>query len=147
ELGALAVESAGGTTDGTTFTVTSLRDVVVGPVRRSLGLMIVAVFALLLAASANVTALLLARAWGRRKELAVRRSLGARRRDLMLDALTGTGLLACVGGVIGLGLTYGAMELVRAIGMATVPQLRQMQVDPRVVAAVFVPGLLIAGVV
>ncbi len=77
-------------------------------------LMIVVAFALLLACT-NLANLLLARAAERRKEIAVRLSLGASRRRVVLQLMAESMLLAVGGGLIGLMLAFWLVRLVVGI--------------------------------
>jgi predicted permease len=111
-----------------------LKQDVVGSVGNVLWVVFGTVGVVLLIACANVTNLLLVRAEARERELAVRAALGAGSwriaRGLLLESVT----LAALGGALGLALAYGALELLRSFGPATLPRLDEIALDWQAVA-------------
>jgi putative ABC transport system permease protein len=101
-------------TKGVTYRVRTMREAFVDPeTRLLLGIMLGAVFFVLLIACANVTNLLLSRAALREKEIAVRAALGARRSRVVRLLLTETAVLAAGGAILGLGLAWLGVALFR----------------------------------
>jgi predicted lysophospholipase L1 biosynthesis ABC-type transport system permease subunit len=71
---------------------------------------------------------------GRQQELAVRAALGASTRRLVRSLLVESGLLGMLGGAIGLGLAYGGLRVLTALGPANLPRLSEVAVDMRSLA-------------
>jgi putative ABC transport system permease protein len=112
--------------------VLSLRDEVVGGVRRAIWLLFGAVGFLLLIACANVANLLLARAEARQREIAVRAALGAGRPRLARQLVTESLLLASLSAVAGIALAWSGVRLLAWWNPASIPRVAATTIDARV---------------
>jgi predicted permease len=127
-----------------------LRQSIVGDVGNVLWILMATIGIVLLIACANVANLLLVRTEGRQQELAIRAALGASwgriARELTVESL----MLGLVGGVLGLGLAYGALRWLVALAPANLPRLDQIGIDARVLlftlAASLAAGLLFGAI-
>jgi putative ABC transport system permease protein len=101
-----------------------------------------AVALLLMISCANVASLLLSRALSRRKEIAVRAALGARRSVLVRQLLTESVLLAAIAGAVGVGLSWAAMRLFSASKAATLPPGISLDIDWRVLLFIILVSVI-----
>ncbi len=110
-------------------TLSGLRESILGEVRRPLVVLMFAVAMLLLIACVNIASLLLARATGRQRELAVRAALGAGRGRIARQLLTESLTLALLGGVLGVALAFVAAPALAAAGASELPRAGDVRID------------------
>jgi len=129
-----------------TFTAIPLRDSLTGDVRQGLLLLFGAVGFVLLIACANVANLLLARATIRRREIAIRSAMGARRSRIIWQLLTESLLLSFAGGILGLALGYVGVRWLLAINPGDIPRIGEkgegISMDWRVLVFTLVAAIL-----
>jgi predicted permease len=124
--------------------VRPLRTDLVAEFRTTLLLLQGGVLALLLIGGVNLVNLLLIRASGRAKELAVRQALGAGRGRIASEILHETLLLGLLGGLLGCGLGAGGIRLLATLGADQLPLGATIGFDGRV-ALVAVLGSVAVG--
>jgi predicted permease len=122
--------------------VVGLQQQVVGDVRRALLVLLGSVSLVLLIACANVANLLLARAAGREKEVAIRTALGADWKRLGRQLLTESVLLALLGGAAGLLVARLSLSIVRTMNPGNIPRLDEIGINGAVLAFTFGLSLL-----
>jgi len=120
---------------------------VYGKVQKPLLVLLGAVALILLIACANVTNLLLTRAAGREREMAIRTAMGAGRGRLARQMLTESLTLAAVGGALGIALAYGLLAALKFFGPPDLRRLESATLDNAVLlvtaGATVLTGLLL----
>jgi putative ABC transport system permease protein len=103
-----------------------------GDIRTVLWVLMATVGVVLLIACANVANLMLVRADARQQELAIRAALGAGRGRIVRELLLESVVLGVAGGVIGLGLAYGALRILTALAPENLPRVDRIGIDATV---------------
>jgi putative ABC transport system permease protein len=137
--------------------LTRMKDDVIGGISRTLWMVAAAAGLLLLVACANVTNLILVRADGRQRELAVREALGAGRARVLGHFLSESALLTLAAGVAAVGLAWLALRALKA-SPVSIPRVAEVGIDGAtvmfaivvsiavIIAVSIVPGLRVGKV-
>ena len=121
--------------------ITPIRETLVGSVREALLVIQGAVGLVLLIACANVSSLLIARATGRRRELAVRAALGATRGHLIRQLLAESLVLGMAGGILGLLLSSWLVVLLLKVVPRGLPRTDAIRLDTTVMFVTLLASL------
>lgn len=148
DLSAIAKSLAaanGKDTDMVDAAVMPLRETIVGKTRPALLLLLGAAAALFLVGCVDVVALLLARAASRRREIAVRRALGAGRLDLVRTFLAEALAICVPGGILGVAIASALVRGIARLAPPGLPRVGEIAVDAPALAASLVLATLAAG--
>ena len=107
-------------------------DVIVGSARRAFWVLQAVVHVVLLIACVNLANLLMVRAEVRRREIAVRRAIGAGRRRLIAQFVAEGLVLSALGGALGLVLAWAGVRALTAAYPESVPRVADIGIDPAV---------------
>jgi putative ABC transport system permease protein len=110
-------------------------------VRPAILVFFAAVTLLLATATANVASLQLARATGRRRELAIRTAIGADTRQLLRQFLVENGLVGLAGGAAGLALTWAVLRALPTLLPAGFPRLDEISLNLPVLSVTLAASL------
>jgi putative ABC transport system permease protein len=111
------------------LSVTTFRDRITEDFSTGLLILLSCVSFLLLLACVNVGNLLIARSWGRQREIAIRETLGATRPRLLRQFLTESVLLALFGGALGLVIASWSKNLLLAIAPGGTPRIDEVALN------------------
>jgi predicted permease len=109
--------------DKLSFAVEPLQGAIVGGVRNPLLILLGAVGFVLLIACANVANLMLARAAGRKREIAIRAAVGAGPGRIVRQLLTENLMLSLTGGVLGLAAGYAGIRVILRLVPGSIPRI------------------------
>jgi putative ABC transport system permease protein len=114
--------------------VVPMRDDMVSNVRLTLELLLASVCVVLLIACANIANLLLAKATGRAREIAIRAAMGASRTRIVRQLLTESALIALAAGAAGVAIAILSTRILIRLAPHDIPRLSEAGVDLRVLA-------------
>jgi predicted permease len=119
-----------------------VKEDLVGPQRTELFILFGAVGFVLLIACVNIANLLLARSSGRRREIAIRLTMGASRARLARQLLTESTLLSVISGVVALLTVLLLKNAIVSLAPADIPRLNEVDVSAGVLSFAFVVSIL-----
>jgi predicted permease len=125
-----------------TVRLVPVKEDLVGPQRAELFILFGAVGFVLLIACVNIANLLLARASGRRREIAIRLAMGASRMRLAAQLLTESTLLAFISGVVALVTVVFLKNAIITLAPADIPRLNEVELSAGVLFFAFVISML-----
>jgi putative ABC transport system permease protein len=108
------------------YRVQSLQSQITAPVAPALRLFMIAALLVMLIVTANVLTLLLSRSARHRHEAVIQRALGASRGRIIRQVLAESVILGSAGAMIGLGISYASVELLKSMARVDVPELFQL---------------------
>jgi predicted permease len=110
-----------------------LTQMLTGDIGKTLWVLMGTIGIVLLIACANVANLMLVRAEGRQRELAIRAALGAGWFDIARQLLMESVMLGLLGGAFGLALAFGAVRVLISMAPSHLPRLNEISIDPAVI--------------
>jgi predicted permease len=128
--------------EGYELRVTTILERRIGNARTTFLMLLGAASLVLLIACANLASLLLARGWGRQREMAMRAALGASRGRIIRQALVESCFLGLLGGAAGALLASFGIGAFTQVAPAGTPRLNEISVDPAMFWFALVSSLL-----
>ena len=125
-----------------TVRLVPVKEDLVGPQRTQLFILLGAVGLVLLIACVNIANLLLARASGRRREIAIRLAMGASRGRLASQLLTESTLLAFISGIVALVTVVFLKNAIVSLAPADIPRLNEVELSAGVLLFAFLISVL-----
>jgi putative ABC transport system permease protein len=122
--------------------LTPLQEQVVAGSRQGLLVLLASIGTVLLIICVNLGNLMLARATGRSREMAIRAALGAGSWRMIRQVLTESLVIAFAGGAFGLMLAYAAMRALVASAPVDLPRLDEVHLDFRALLFAFAVSLV-----
>jgi putative ABC transport system permease protein len=119
-----------------------LKEDLVGPQRTELFILFGAVGFVLLIACVNIANLLLARSSGRRREIAIRLTMGASRARLARQLLTESALLSVISGIVAMLTVLLLKNAILTLAPADIPRLNEVDVSAGVLFFAFLISIL-----